>query len=71
MMQALANSPSTRLRAWVPVREKDSTSIPFDIAAERILLVDRADGKLDETSFADALRERVFTLVQNTKSKDD
>lgn len=65
MMQALANSPSTRLRAWIPVREKASTSIPFYIASERILLVDPADGKLDKTSFADALRQRMATLIEN------
>jgi len=71
MMQALANSPSTRLRAWIPVREKESPSIPFDIASERILSVDRADGKLDKTSFADALRKRVATLIENAKHEND
>jgi len=71
MMQALANSPSIRPRARIPVREKESTSIPFDIASERILLVDRADGKLDKTSFADTLRQRVATLVENTKHEND
>ena len=71
MMQALVNFPSTRLRAWIPVREKESTSIPFDIASERILLVDRTDGKLDKTSFADALRQRVATLIKNAKHEND
>jgi hypothetical protein len=71
MMQALANSPSTRLRAWIPIRENEPAIIPFDIASERILLVDRADGKLDKTSFADALRQRVATLVKNTKHEND
>ena len=70
MMQALANSPSAQLQAWIPVREKESTSIPFDIAAERILLVDRADGMLDKTSFSDALRHRVISLIETPKSKN-
>jgi hypothetical protein len=70
MMQALANSPSAQLKAWIPIREKESESIPFDIASERILIVDRVDGKLDKASFAEALRERVNTFLETGKSKN-
>ncbi len=70
MMQALANSPNSLLRAWIPVREKESASIPFDIASERILLVDRADGTLDRETFAEALRERLIALIETLKSKE-
>ncbi len=70
MMQALANSPSAQLKAWLPVREKESASIPFDIASERILLIDRTDKKLDKTSFAEALRQRVNSFLETSTSKD-
>ena len=63
MMQALAHSPNAQLEAWIPIREKESESIPFDIASERILLVDRKKGKLDKTCFRNALKERVKELV--------
>ncbi len=69
MMQALTNSPSALLRAWIPVREKESTSIPFDIASERILLVAREDRTLDEVNFAKELRQRLSALVETLKSK--
>lgn len=70
MMQALANSPNALLRAWIPVREKESTSIPFDIASERTLLIDREDGKLDRTTFSETLRQRVSALIKTSKSKE-
>jgi hypothetical protein len=63
MMQALAKSPNALLRAWIPVREKDSPPLPFDIAAERMLVVDRNDGKLDPQAFATALRKRLRSAV--------
>ncbi len=63
MMQALANSPSALLKAWLPVREKESEDIPFDIAAERILKVARDKGKLNKSRFADDLRKRLRTLI--------
>ena len=70
MMQALTNSTGAHLKAWIPIREKESTSIPFDIASERLLLVDREDGKLDKTSFAEALRLRVAAFLESSTSKD-
>ena len=70
MMQALTNSPNALLRAWIPVREKESVGIPFDIAAERILMVDREDGTLDKATFAEALRQRVNALVETLRSKE-
>lgn len=73
MMQALANSPNALLRAWIPVREKDSPKIPFDIATERLLAVDRVDGKLNKEAFEDALRQRMLALIENLMRniKDD
>lgn len=70
MMQALAFSPNALLRAWIPVRENASPDIPFDIAAERMLWVNRVDGKLDEAAFAEALRRRVKELVGTPERKE-
>jgi hypothetical protein len=70
MMQALANAPNALLRAWIPVREKESTSIPFDIASERILWVNRTNGMLDKTEFAEALRQRLVALIGTLNTKE-
>lgn len=70
MMQALANSPGAQHKAWIPVRERESASIPFDIASERILLVDRADGKLDKSSFTEAFRQRVNAFVDSSTNNE-
>lgn len=70
MMQALANSRSALLRAWIPVREKESGSIPFDIAAERMLFPDRADGVLDKESFAKELKGRVTALLERLADEE-
>ena len=63
MMQALSSSPNGLLRAWIPIREKDSPTIPFDIASERILTIDRTDGKLDNAAFSKSLRDRMTGLL--------
>ena len=70
MMQALANSHSALLRAWIPIREKESASIPFDIASERILLVDRANGIFENNIFEEALRQRMNTLLETPKKNE-
>lgn len=58
------SEPNALLRAWIPVRERASAGIPSDIAAERILMVDRKDGALEKAAFAEALRQRVHALVE-------
>lgn len=68
MMQALTNSPGSLLRAWLPIRENDSGALPFDVAGERMLKVQRdAEGGLDDKAFADALRERLLALLEELK----
>ena len=65
MMQALVNSGGASLRGWVPIRERASPDVPFDIAAERILPVPRAeDGSLDADEFAKGLKARLEALVK-------
>jgi len=66
MMQALNNSSGTRLAGWLAVREAEdaSTKVPFDIAAERMVIVPRADdGSLDSAKFAEQLRAHIEALV--------
>jgi hypothetical protein len=64
MMQALTNTLGAQLKGWIPVREKASPSIPFDIAAERILVVERTDdGTLNKAGFTKSLRARVKALI--------
>ena len=63
MMQALANSPNSQFKAWVPVREKDAPSIPFDIASERMLFIHRDKGTFNKEINIKQLRERVISLL--------
>ncbi len=64
MMQALTNSPGAPFAAWIPIRERAASDIPFDIAAERILLVNRAEnGTLD--GFAGDLKARIQNLIES------
>jgi hypothetical protein len=63
MMQALRKSPGALLKDWIPVREKKAPDIPFDIAAERILIIDRKDGKFNKETFAKDLEGRLKALV--------
>ena len=70
MMQALNNSPGARLGGWMPVRENASAGVPFDIAAERIVIVPGAeDNSLDKVEFSKRLRLHVENLVGDQKRK--
>jgi hypothetical protein len=49
---------------WIPLREKNSPSPPFDFAAERILYVPRSNtGQLNEGLLRQVLRERISALL--------
>ena len=72
MMQVLTKSPGALLRGWLPIRELNADALPFDVATERMLPVDRdAAGGLDEATFSNSLRERITTLVADAKARDD
>lgn len=65
MMQALRQSPAARLEGWIPVREKASPPMPFDIAAERTVCVPRREGgRLDKDAFSGELRRQMKSLVE-------
>jgi hypothetical protein len=66
MLHALTNAPTAQPRAWIPVREADSPTVPFDFATERILVVPRTDdGALMEARLRDGLRRRVRALLDD------
>lgn len=71
MMQALRHSPVAPLSAWIPIRERESGEMPFDIKSERTLHVDRIDGKLDAASFAEALRKALSEIVQREHAPEE
>lgn len=51
---------------WIPVREQQCTSIPFDFSSERTIIVNRAKGKAGKILkgvLMKTLRERVDALV--------
>jgi hypothetical protein len=58
-----ADDESGEPTGWIPVREEDSPTPPFDFASERILIVPRVNGKLNASGFQTRLRERVVRLL--------
>ena len=51
-------------RTWIPIRERQGPDLPFDLAQERILWVDRTpEGAVDTERFEKALDERVVAMV--------
>jgi hypothetical protein len=66
MLHSLTNSPVGTPTGWIPIREKQSPSIPFDFASERILIVQRnRDGELMEERFRASLRGKVNALLRS------
>jgi hypothetical protein len=51
---------------WIPVREEDSPPAPFDFAGDRILLVPRAGGRLNDLEFQEQLRGRIEALLNES-----
>ena len=69
MMQALAKTPGVRFKSWIPIRAQDdvndAATIPFDIASERIVLVQRTgkSGAFDKEKFNDDLGNVIQSLL--------
>ncbi len=71
MMQALTNSGGALLRGWIPIRE-NAGSLPFDVAAQRMVIVPRNQaGELDRDAFDDLLRKRIATLIGWDEDESD
>ncbi|MDX1522139.1 MAG: nucleotide-binding protein, partial [Anaerolineae bacterium] len=63
MMQALQNSAGALLKGWIPIREAESPKLPFDVAAERMLTIDRAEDP-NCTNLALTLKSRIEKLIE-------
>ncbi len=64
MMQALTNAGGI-LRGWIPIREMESPQLPFDVAEERFLIVERGeDDALNVDEFSKTLHSRIEALVK-------
>ena len=51
--------------SWIPIREQQSETVPFDFAQERLVIPDRSDaGELRATALADLLRKRLLTMLR-------
>jgi hypothetical protein len=65
MMHSLNYSSGSESRGWVPIREEDSPSPPFDFAAERVVYIPRtARGELHEARFRQQLSRRMRDLLR-------
>jgi len=58
-----ADDNSGQPTGWIPVREQDSPPAPFDFAGDRILVVPRAGGQVNELEFQAQLRRRIEALL--------
>jgi hypothetical protein len=66
MLHSLTNSPASTPSGWIPIREKESSRMPFDFASERVLIIARNNnGELLEERFRSDLRRRMAALVRN------
>ena len=51
--------------SWIPIREQQSETVPFDFAQERLVIPERSDaGELRATALADLLRKRLLTMLR-------
>lgn len=64
MLHVLSHADNSLSEGWIPIREQESPSVPFDFASERILIVKRStEGGVNEEEFQTELRERVDKLI--------
>lgn len=60
MLQAHVNSPTEKPTAWIPIREKNSSKLPFDFASQRMVIIKRGkDGKINKQAFFDELERQI------------
>jgi len=64
--RANADDDTGQPAGWIPVREEDSPPAPFDFAGDRILVVPRAGGRLNELEFQAELRSRIEDLLRES-----
>ena len=65
MIYALIKQKDALPKHWIPIREKQSTDIPFDFAGSRILFVPRDDKGVKEESFSHELTEILKNIIDH------
>jgi hypothetical protein len=67
MLHELRDDRSELVSRWVPVREgPDFTPpLPFDFAGDRVIMVPREAGAVEESAFADRLRKTVKEIIDD------
>ena len=71
MMYAIVQS-SSGMKAWIPIRERNSPPLPFNLSTERALFVPRyPDGRLDREKFKDELRGRLKAVQLPLHQRSD
>lgn len=67
MLHALTNNDiAYSPESWIPIREKDSTDMPFDFAAERIIVLRRdKNGKLNKDRLESELKDRLKEITRH------
>ena len=69
MLHAKREINSTTPLDWIPIREKKSPKIPFDISNERFIIVPRLnDGKINGEEFEEELLARILEMIGTKKS---
>ena len=63
MLYVRTHESTTHKASWIPIREKTGEA-PFDLAAERAVIVHRNEnGDVDESTFREDLTKRLQELV--------
>ena len=48
---------------WIPIRESESPELPFDIASQRTIMIERDNGTINAEKFKYDLDARIKTLI--------
>jgi hypothetical protein len=73
MIHSLSNDVEAEPTAWIPIREKNSPPMPFDIASQRMIIVPRTIGKTksqkEAAPYGKLNADRFKTLLRNRIEK--
>ena len=65
MLNSLVYSVNAAPRGWIPIREEDSPSAPFDFAQQRMIILKRLnDKKVNRSELITNLKERLKELLK-------
>lgn len=66
MLQAHVNSLTKKPTAWIPIREGNSPTTPFDFATQRMIVIKRDhNGKINKQEFHDKLERQIKEWFSN------